>query len=145
MSTLLLLLSLALAGEPELPVDQLQALGLDAPTTSTTVPGWRAALPGGGLVKGYQAENEEKAKAYFEAQLKTAQAGVWPQADLPALDADQAVGDGTVSLLLRKGTVVLYVRDLEEDAATWADKVLPLLIDQPSPEAGERAPVNDAP
>lgn len=140
MNALLLLLSLAgPAHGGELPVDALVALGLDAPTTSEHVEGWRAALPDGGLVKGYTAPNEERAKQHFEAQLRTAQAGVWPQAELPGLSVDQAVGDGTVSVLVRQGATVLYIRDLNDDAAGWAAKILPLLVAEPA-KVPETAP-----
>ena len=124
MSALLLFLSMAFA-EP--PTQALVELGLDAPTVTTTAPGWRAALPGGGLVRVIQAADEAEASTQFAWQQQTAQSGVWPTADLTHLGVDEAVGDGTASVLVRKGTVVLYIRDLGDDASSWAERILPLL------------------
>lgn len=128
MNGLLLLLGLALAAEtPELPTLAVTAIGLDAPTASGHAPGWRAAIPTGGLVKVFLAQTEAEAELQFQWQERTAQAGVWPEADPAALGVDQAKGDGTVSLLVRKGTVVVYVRDLEEHSGDWVKKILPIV------------------
>lgn len=121
-----LLLSLALASEPELPTTELAALGLDTPTTSTTAPGWRAALPGGGLVRVITSTDEADAIAHFEWQQRTAQAAIWP-VDATELSVDQQVGDGKASLLVRQGTVVLYVRDLSDRSAEWVERLLPIV------------------
>lgn len=127
MSVLWLLLSMALA-EP--PAEALTALGLDSPTTSTRTPGWRSALPQGGLVHAIESDDEKTAREHFAWQKQIAQAGVWPDAPtelIEALGVDEAAGDGAASLLVRKGTVVLYVRDLDDDAKGWVERILPLL------------------
>ena len=130
MSALILVLSLAFAGEApvaESLAAELTTLGLEAPTASERAPDWRTSLPGGGIVRGLQAESEEQAAAQFAWWKTTAQAGVWPEADPKALGVDEAAGDGTVSLLVRKGAVVLYVRDLEDHAGAWVERILPVL------------------
>ena len=125
MSTVLLLLSLALASEP--PTEALEALGLDTPTTSEREPGWRAALPDGGLVRAFEGATVDEADAFYDGLKKTAQTAPWPDADAPALGVDRAVGDGRATLLIRKGVVVLYVRDLGERSSEWVTKILPLV------------------
>lgn len=126
MSTILLVLALAFAGEAAAPTEALVALGLDTPTPTRDA-GFRAALPGGGLVRWVVAEDEAAAIAAFEGLKRTAQSAVWPEAPPAGITADQAVGDGTNSVLVRQGLVVVYVRDLAGDAAGWANKVLPLV------------------
>lgn len=130
MSTILLVLALASAAEPVAepvaPTEALVSLGLDAPTPARDG-GFRAALPTGGLVRWVVAKDEAAAIAAFEGLKLTSQSAVWPEAAPEGVVADQAVGDGASSVLLRKGLVVVYVRDLGGDAGGWANRVLPLV------------------
>ena len=126
MNTILLLLGLAMAAET-LPSDAAPDLGYTPPTV--TEHGWRAGLPGGGLVKVLTAPDLTTAQQHFAWQHRTAQSGVWPEAATD-LDVDEVAGDGTTSLLVRKGTVVIYVRSLSQDARSEVDQLLTRL--QPS-------------
>ena len=126
MTAILLFLGLAMAAET-LPSGAATDLGYTPPTL--TEHGWRAGLPDGGLVKVFTAPDLATAEQHFAWQRRTAQSGVWPDA-ATALDVDDVAGDGVDSLLVRKGTVVIYVRDLSQDARGQVERLLTRL--QPS-------------
>lgn len=100
------------AGEPMwagVPLDDLPALELGAPTLNTQGSGWRAPLEGGGFVQVDIFEDAEAARAAFDFQRVAAFS--MPQPELDIGGAVPAVGDGAGAALFVDRNVVVLIRD----------------------------------
>lgn len=111
-----------------LPTERLAAIGLGTPTVSVEMPGLsRYPLTSGGLVSLYVTPSVEEANRVFE-RIEQTGATFWPPAAGP-LPGDRALGDGEAVVLVRDENVVVFVRDLGDQAGAVAARVIGALSD----------------
>ncbi|MFT4621521.1 MAG: hypothetical protein ACI8PZ_000173 [Myxococcota bacterium] len=126
-SLLLLSASASAADWAGVPLTQLDALGLGAPTLSDVGHAWRAPLPEGGFVAVEVFADAEAAAAAFAARRVTASNMEQPELAL----GDAAVGDLEGYLLVQDGNVLVRVRSLGGGAAVIAERIRGALVATP--------------
>lgn len=109
------------------PLEQLDALGLQNPVLDSYVSGWQAGIQTGGFVRATLHPTLDAARQDFAVQAQAAATRIMEPFASTGLLHDgievEAVGDGKDILVFRDRNVVFVVRDLQGDALGFARRI----------------------